>query len=373
METHSDIPLSDRDDPNQTISEISAGQIDCVNKGTVQAYVAYTIKTQKPGGVLSIAIRRYGDFEWLQAALEEEFKDVLIPPIPSKDALGRFTKGVVQYRRREFNRFLKRVVQHPKLSASKHVHAFLNFTEAEFAKHVTPEKTATEKTSTFFSSVFEATSSLITKITVDAVEIDPWFTTQDQYIDDLVRDFGALQARTNANTKVKSENIQTLRELSDACCSMEKFEGISKQNSTSLYFGKLSEVTQSIAELDVTVVKNETEMFEDSVTDHQRLSVGAKRILNNRKDLLSQYYQAVAEAAKLAGDPEAKNRETEKKDQLDSVSKEVKSQIESFRQNKSHEMRWALRELVRENIEYGEQMLALWKEMDRQLDKTELI
>jgi len=204
-------------------------------------------------------------------------------------------------------------------------------------------------------------------------ETDPWFTTQEQYVDDLIRDFGNLQSRTNANTRVKSENIQTLRELSDACCAMEKFEGINKQNSTSLYFGKLSEVTQSIAELDITVSRNETEMFEESVTDHARLSQAGKRILSNRKDVLAQYRQAEADAVKLASDPEAKNRESEKKDQLDATSKEVKTQLEAFKQNKSHEMRWALRELVRENIEYGEQMLALWKEMDRQLDKTELV
>jgi len=52
------------------------------------------------------------------------------------------------------------------------------------------------------------------------------------------------------------------------------------------------------------------------------------------------------------------------------MSLEVKSQISAFSANKSHEMRWALRELVRENIEYGEQLLSLCKDMNRQLDKT---
>lgn len=64
--------------------------------------------------------------------------------------------------------------------------------------------------------------------------------------------------------------------MSDGCCVLEKFEGINNQQATQLYFGKLSEVTQSIADLDETVVKNETEMFEDAITDHQRLAMAAR-------------------------------------------------------------------------------------------------
>jgi len=151
---------------------------------------------------------------------------------------------------------------------------------------------------------------------------------------------------------------------------MEKFEGVHKESATQLYFGQLSETCQSITELDQTVVKNETMMFEDAVTDHKRLSEGAKRLLVNRKELLGQHQQAQADVAK--GQAEATDREAEKKKELDDLSLEIKTQLEGFKANKSHEMRWALRELVRENIEYGQQLLSLWKDMDRQLDKTEL-
>jgi len=295
----------------------------------------------------------------------------LVPPIPTKDALGRFTKEVVLYRRREFNRFLKRVVHHPSISKSKNVDAFLNLTEEEFAKFIAPEKAATERASSFFSSVFTSVSTLATTLTTDVQETDPWFSTQDSYLQDLNRDFSALRIATNANTKIKADLIQTLKGLSDGCCAMEKFEGVHKQQSTSLYFGKLSEVCQSVGDLDETVVKNETEFFEDAVTDHHRLTVAAQRLLTNRKQAQAFYQDAQAQTAK-GSDPEAPTKEAEKKQTFDTYTANSKEQLENFHANKSKEMRWALRELVRENIEYGEQMLATWKEMERQLDKTEL-
>lgn len=354
------------DQPEEALKS-TISDVDCINKGTVQAYVAYTITTQKPGGQMAVAVRRFSDFEWLQTALETEFKDVLIPPIPSKDALGRFTKGVVQYRRREFNRFLDRIIHHETLSQSKNVHAFLHLSEGEFQKFVDPEKPAAEKASSFFSNFVSTVSAVATSLTVDVIEIDPWFSAQEQYLTTLEEELTALKAGTNANTRVKSELVGTLRALADGCCEVEKFEGINDQKSTSLYFGKMSEICQAIADLDETVVKNETEFFEDAVTDKLRLTVAAKRLLDNRSKLLGEYQ----EAAKAA-DPEAKTREQQKKQELDDLSVNVRTQIEGFKAAKSHEMRFALRELVRENIEHGEQMVALWKDMSKHLDQTEL-
>jgi hypothetical protein len=110
------------DHSTQVFAQVSKQSI--VAEGTVKAHVVYTVTTTVPDGQTSVVQRRYNDFEWLQRSLEDKHKDILIPPIPEKDALARFHSSVLQYRKREFNRFLARIVAHPVLSKDSSVDIF---------------------------------------------------------------------------------------------------------------------------------------------------------------------------------------------------------------------------------------------------------
>lgn len=79
----------------------------------VNAYVTYTISatTNLPffaNGVFSV-IRRYSDFEWLHNRLVFEFPGCIIPPLPEKNALGRFGPEFVEQRRRYLEKFLNSI------------------------------------------------------------------------------------------------------------------------------------------------------------------------------------------------------------------------------------------------------------------------
>lgn len=87
------------DQQNGIISSTITKQ-NIVDEGTMQAHVIYTISTQvshkNPSDLLnsqyaneqtSVVARRFNDFVWLQNILEEEHLDILVPPIPEKDAL----------------------------------------------------------------------------------------------------------------------------------------------------------------------------------------------------------------------------------------------------------------------------------------------
>ena len=45
-------------------------------------------------------IRRYSDFVWLVQQLEREFPGAIVPPIPEKQAVSRFSPEFVEGRRR---------------------------------------------------------------------------------------------------------------------------------------------------------------------------------------------------------------------------------------------------------------------------------
>jgi len=123
-------------------------------------------------------------------------------------------------------------------------------------------------------------------------------------------------------------------------------------------------------------------MFEDAIMDQQRLSTSSKRILVTRQNTLLQYQLSAADAKskaekannsasteKLALEKkEAEDKEEESRKRYQETSDKVRTQVSDYTKNKTILMHWALRELARENIEYGEQVIALWKELGKTLE-----
>ena len=98
----------------------------------MDAYVSFCVTTKTTMQEFSaqefFVRRRYTDFVWLRAKLFNEFSTCVIPQLPSKDVakhLNRFSPEFLEKRRFFLERFLRRVASHPKLSASKDFHTFL--------------------------------------------------------------------------------------------------------------------------------------------------------------------------------------------------------------------------------------------------------
>jgi len=100
----------------------------------LQAYVNYTIKTKKNDELVN-TVRRYSDFLWLHTNLTERFLDILIPPLPEKGLINRFSPEFVEYRRKELERFMKRVLNHPTLKDDETLRLFLEATDNELIEY----------------------------------------------------------------------------------------------------------------------------------------------------------------------------------------------------------------------------------------------
>lgn len=57
-----------------------------------------------------------------------------MPPLPEKQAVGRFSSEFVESRRRALEKYLERISKHPELSTSEHFVTFLQTDDASFAK-----------------------------------------------------------------------------------------------------------------------------------------------------------------------------------------------------------------------------------------------
>ena len=64
----------------------------------------------------SAVLRRYSDFLWLYERLHVERAGAIVPPIPEKQPVGRFSPTFVEERRVQLERFLRRVATHPELA-----------------------------------------------------------------------------------------------------------------------------------------------------------------------------------------------------------------------------------------------------------------
>ena len=106
----------------------------------MQQYISYKVNTSlEYGGGLgggdesvsqSCVIRRFSDWVWLQGALTSELPGLLIPPLPDKALMGRFTPEFVEERRRALQLFLVRCMEHPLIRRHAHLLLFLTGTDS---------------------------------------------------------------------------------------------------------------------------------------------------------------------------------------------------------------------------------------------------
>ncbi|RYG64137.1 hypothetical protein EON64_14595 [archaeon] len=92
--------------------------------------------------------RRYSDFAWLVGQLASQHPGVIIPPIPEKQAVGRFSAEFVESRRRALEKFLVRVLGHEELGRSHWLVLFLQANEDALQRAKDEAKAAKPKITT---------------------------------------------------------------------------------------------------------------------------------------------------------------------------------------------------------------------------------
>lgn len=95
-----------------------------------------------PGNYSSV-LRRYSDFLWLYERLHRERGGAIVPPLPEKQAVSRFSPEFVEDRRIALERFLRRVVSHPELWDAECLATFLRADDVGF-QHAKQASKATD-------------------------------------------------------------------------------------------------------------------------------------------------------------------------------------------------------------------------------------
>lgn len=354
-------------------------------------YVTYCAQTKRPDGSTLLSVRRYKAFDWLRRSLRVEYPTVLTPPLPEKSVVNRFGPEFIEDRRRELERFLTRVLEHPILSQSPSLELFLVSAENEIGgvmlknrpEEKNKEKPKEKEGNSFFSllgSVANQISGVAGAVTGSETptEISKWYSNEAGYLENLSRHMSTLESRSAVHISKTREMVSALTDFAHAAALLSSCES-THDESLSKHWSKLSEILSQMGTLASEVSYNATDAFDNSLQDYSRMLGAVQELLDYRNEILLKWQNAQIDT-KLkkekvdSGDGSAEilaaaqQVEADAKQTYKIVSKKIRKELLKFSDEKGAEMKSALLGLVKANMDYHLEVAGLWKEMLRQLE-----
>jgi len=326
--------------------------------------------------------RRFSDFIWLHDTLQQHHRGVIVPPSPDKETLiiqDRFGSDFIETRRKELERFLKRITSHPILCVSKHLQTFLESNEADFQAAKTQKEGGGGVWESFFGASKKIASNITTSIS-GVTEVDPWFEEKTKYFNLLETHLSQLY-NTFVNVVRKyfelSFNHAEFGVFSVVVASEEKAD-----KDLSFAFEKVGSVSDQIGELQKELAQSQKDFFEDEVKEYFKLIAAVKVALNFRTEKLAEFQAATRDHTgrkdkiqqlKDASKPVTAAMETdlekahanmeEKKAAFEATSRNVRAEIERFLALKSQALQSAIASLIQTNLSYELRVVDHWKKL----------
>ncbi|KAI9341807.1 Vps5 C terminal like-domain-containing protein, partial [Zopfochytrium polystomum] len=212
-----------------------------VGADLINAHVTYKVKTKTncpeyrnpEFGVT----RRYRDFLWLYNQLQERYPGVIIPPIPEKNALGRFQNEFVETRRLGLERCLKRITIHPLLQSDADLRMFL---ESEtFAVDVNQKRREENKTG--FMSVFTTslTSSPVVPTATKIENDEEFFVSRRNQLDAVENQLRFLLKAVEVLIKQRRDLGATLQDFGESLAALGTIEVNKPAAQSAIALGKV--------------------------------------------------------------------------------------------------------------------------------------
>uniref|UniRef100_A0A6B2L816 PX domain-containing protein n=1 Tax=Arcella intermedia TaxID=1963864 RepID=A0A6B2L816_9EUKA len=315
--------------------------------------------------------RRYKEFFWLHQKLNEEYKHIIIPPIPEKsiDFMNRFNFEFLEGRCKLLQKFLHCVINHKELKTSTSLSTFLSNQDLE---------TSSANLSSSFSTLGKSVSSAVPG-QYSNIEVDPWYDDMKVYLSKFEKYCNAFQIPITAIIKQQKELIDSIRQFAEALNQFSQFERQnedvpSKQNGILDLCGKTLE---EISKVMSGVTESYAELL-DGLQLYILLCSSAKTLLNNRKLLLVDYFESRDESTQVMSKlinatPEARiileknlskieQRTSDAGSEFRSFSRKAKQELNSHFAKKG-DLRAHLQAFATTNLQTEQKLAKLWQEL----------
>lgn len=339
--------------------------------------------------------RRYKDFLWLHNTLGSSFKGYMIPPMPDKKFLGNTATDHVEKRQAYLDKFLGRVSDHYKLKTSEDFFNFISMGEKEFTKlrhGVAEEDTTTKsKASAFFSMTGSYLKDQFKNISEALVHTGGYEKTEhDVNLEKLAEYNDHLSSLLSASHKQSSELRSSWKQLSESWFEMglavsklgelEQKHEMQELADLLCAFGQGSDRVSVLATEKLDSVDLE---FEETLKDLMKLSLSAKKMLEDREIAFKKYLQALAmlessrskaialkeknKVEKFRAQEEVVNGNIilvdERKSYLDNLTDSAFAEFAEFKQFKLKTLKELSVLYIKGQIEHSKKVIGVWEEV----------
>ena len=383
----------------------------------------------------SAVLRRYSDFLWLYDKLHVERAGAVVPPMPEKQPVGRFSPTFVEDRRNGLERFLRRVTVHPELSDATCLDTFLRaddmtFQAAKLAKGdalpqqqqqqmnmnqsmmhnnqmmnpnnmqmnpnmnmnqsmmMYPNQHASPPKKEGFKRWFAEAKTSISGDLVKSPD-DDLFDEINRYVHGLDSQMKNVSHQASALVRKGKEIANGLFEFGLAF----NLLGQSEADALGDALGKMGDTADRLSVLSAEHAEKEMAQFEEPLQDYLKMIHAVKLALQRRHEKRLTYSTCLASVEAKAMNlnklrsqlgAEAKVYAAEMslrrgqeaaelaRDDFATVSQRVLREVDRFKREKAEDMRRTVLDYINLQVEYNKRMEDIWATLIPQLEKVQL-
>jgi sorting nexin-1/2 len=349
----------------------------------------------------SAVLRRYSDFLWLYERLHVERAGAIVPPIPEKQPVGRFSPAFVEDRRVHLERFLRRVAVHPELADAPCLDTFLRADDVTFhaAKHAKGQVMMSASQANIMSQSSPPKKEGIkrwfaeakTSMTGDLVRSpdDDLFDEIHRYVHGLDNQMRNVSHQASGLVRKGKEIANGLFEFGLAF----NLLGQSEADALGDALGKMGETADCLSVLSAEHAEKEMAQFEEPLQDYIKVIHAVKLALQRRHEKRLSYSTCLAEVEakqsqlgklRLQIGSEAKAYAAEMslrraqeaadvaRDDFATVSQRVLREVDRFKREKAEDMRRTVLDYINLQVDYNKRMEEVWGTLIPQLERVQL-
>ena len=362
-----------------------------------------------PGNHSSV-LRRYSDFLWLYERLHKEKAGAIIPPLPEKQAVSRFSPEFVEDRRRALEKFVRRVILHPELWEANCVLTFLRADDVAFqhAKNVTK---ASDTNDSNHSDMLGSSASMggagaFNLAPKNKAGIKKWFSEakttfsgdwvsspDDDLFDEIERYVEALAVQMKRVSNQASGLVRKSKEIANGL-----FEfglafhqlGQSEGEELGAKLQLMGGTADTLSTMAAQHAEAELKRLEEPFRDYIKIIQAVKLALGRRHDKRVSYTALLHEIQtrevnlhrlRMTPGSEAKAYSTEMslqryqaaanvaQEEYAEVSQRVLREVDRFKREKAEEMKMVVLEFIVLEIEVNRSMEKIWAELVPRLEE----
>lgn len=234
-------------------------------------------------------VRRYNDFVWLSEQLAISSPGSIVPALPEKQVIGKFTPDFVESRRRSLERFITRVASHPQLVFSPRFVAFLQADDQTLNSVKNECKLEKKKNS---KDPMEWFASLtVTKTDLEKTSADLRFEEISQYLNGVEAQMDKVSKSVTSLVKRDRQCASAMFEYGQALTWL----GESESDSLGTGLCQTGNGVDQISQAATKHAEDELIQLEEPLQEYVRLIASLKDAIKRRYEKKDMYVLAIAE------------------------------------------------------------------------------